>query len=93
MLIKEGLLLTKEKDNTTVDDLINRLGYINDDNEKEEIRKTYLFAKKKHIGQFRKSGEEYIIHPLNVAIILTDIYQIVSTNKKIELKQLFYMMF
>ena len=66
--------MTKEKDNTTIDDLIARLSYINSDEEKEEIRKAYLFADMKHRGQFRKSGEEYIIHPLNVGIILTTIY-------------------
>lgn len=66
--------MTKEKDNTTIDDLIARLSYINSDEEKEEIRKAYLFADMKHRGQFRKSGEAYIIHPLNVGIILTTIY-------------------
>lgn len=66
--------MTKEKDNTTIDDLIIRLSYINSDEEKEEIRKAYLFAEAKHRGQFRKSGEAYIIHPLNVGIILTTVY-------------------
>ena len=66
--------MTKEKYNTTIDDLIARLSYINSDEEKEEIRKAYLFADMKHRGQFRKSGEAYIIHPLNVGIILTTIY-------------------
>ena len=66
--------MTKEKDNTTIDDLIIRLSYINSDEEKEEIRKAYHFAEAKHRGQFRKSGEAYIIHPLNVGIILTTVY-------------------
>ena len=66
--------MSKEKDLVTIEDLINKLSYLNDDKQKEEIRKAYLFAYKKHSGQFRKSGEEYIIHPLNVGIILTSIY-------------------
>ena len=37
------------------------------------IRKTYEFAKEKHGNQLRKSGEPYIIHPLQVAYILATI--------------------
>ena len=37
------------------------------------IEKAYRLAEEKHSNQFRKTGEEYIIHPLNVAYILTDI--------------------
>ncbi len=34
------------------------------------VQKAYEFANKHHDGQLRKSGEPYIIHPLNVAYIL-----------------------
>lgn len=37
------------------------------------IEKAYQIASKAHANQFRKSGEPYIIHPLNVAIILADL--------------------
>ncbi len=37
------------------------------------IEKAYRVAEKAHEGQVRKSGEPYIIHPLNVAIILADL--------------------
>lgn len=37
------------------------------------VEKAYLFAKEAHFGQFRKSGEAYIIHPLEVAFILADL--------------------
>ena len=37
------------------------------------IEKAYHVARKAHKGQVRKSGEEYIIHPLCVAIILADL--------------------
>ena len=37
------------------------------------ITRAYEYAVKKHGNQLRKSGEPYIIHPLNVAYILADI--------------------
>jgi GTP diphosphokinase / guanosine-3',5'-bis(diphosphate) 3'-diphosphatase len=37
----------------------------------EEINKAYIFARTAHEGQFRKSGEPYIIHPAEAALILT----------------------
>jgi len=36
------------------------------------IEDAYNYAYKKHKGQLRKSGEEYILHPLDVAIILAE---------------------
>ena len=36
------------------------------------IMKAYNYAKKYHGDQLRKSGEPYIVHPLNVAYILAD---------------------
>ncbi len=37
------------------------------------VEKAYQVAKEAHGGQNRKSGEPYIIHPLNVAIILAEL--------------------
>lgn len=46
--------------------------YLSSD-ELKEIDVAYEYAKEKHRGQFRKTGEPYIIHPLQVAYILTSI--------------------
>lgn len=40
------------------------------ENDVSLIEKAYFIAKKAHEGQFRFSGEPYIIHPISVAIIL-----------------------
>ncbi len=67
--------MSKEIENPTLDDLVVRLKtYIKDEQQLESIKNAYLFAEKKHKGQYRKSGEDYIIHPLHVALILTTIY-------------------
>ena len=39
------------------------------------IRHAYQFAKKAHHNQFRKSGNPYIIHPVQVACILAELQQ------------------
>lgn len=40
--------------------------------EKKKIKKAYEFALRKHGEQLRKSGEPYIIHPLETAIFLAE---------------------
>ena len=59
----------------TFEDVLEKIKvYIKDEKELENIKKAYMLAEEKHEGQFRKSGEPYIVHPLNVAMILTTIY-------------------
>lgn len=48
--------------------------YIENKNDIKLITMAYEFAKKAHTGQFRKSGEEYIHHPLAVALILAQLH-------------------
>lgn len=48
--------------------------YIKKTESLEKIKKAYYLAEKLHEGQFRKSGEPYIIHPLNVAGILAELH-------------------
>ena len=42
--------------------------------EVEKVKKAYLYAAYLHDGQYRESGEAYIIHPLNVAYILAEMH-------------------
>lgn len=66
---------SKQKDNITFEDVLEKVkAYIEDEEKIKVIQQAYLFAQEKHEGQFRKSGEPYITHPLNVAQILTTIY-------------------
>lgn len=55
------------------DDLKLKLDEYLKKEEIKEIEKAYLYAKEKHKGQYRRTGEEYIVHPLFVAYILTSI--------------------
>lgn len=57
----------------TVDDIINSLKKTRKNVNSKLILKAYNFAKENHAQQKRLSGEEYIIHPLNVASILSEI--------------------
>jgi GTP pyrophosphokinase len=54
-------------------DLIRRVQKYHPSDDISMIAKAYEVAKEAHKEQFRKSGEPYIIHPLNVAIILADL--------------------
>ena len=67
--------MSHTKEGLVVQDVLEHAKtYIKNDDELQFIEQAYLFAKEKHAGQYRKTGEDYIIHPLNVAMILTTIY-------------------
>jgi len=42
--------------------------------EVKKVVRAYKFAERGHKGQFRQSGEPYIIHPIAVAVILADMH-------------------
>ncbi|MBP7733673.1 MAG: bifunctional (p)ppGpp synthetase/guanosine-3',5'-bis(diphosphate) 3'-pyrophosphohydrolase [Caldisericia bacterium] len=52
--------------------LISKASYAQDT--ENLIGKAYEIADKMHAGQLRQSGEEYITHPMNVALILTELH-------------------
>lgn len=53
--------------------LVNRIRKYHPSEDLSLIEKAYTIAKDAHEGQFRKSGEPYIIHPLWVGIILAEL--------------------
>ncbi len=67
--------LSKNLDDVKIEDVLEKVrSYIEDEEQIQVIQKAYEFANNKHKGQYRKSGEAFICHPLNVALILTTIY-------------------
>ena len=55
-----------------IEDLITKIKHYNSNADFALIRKAYLFAEKAHLGQKRRSGEDFINHPLAVANYLAD---------------------
>ncbi|MCX4303885.1 MAG: bifunctional (p)ppGpp synthetase/guanosine-3',5'-bis(diphosphate) 3'-pyrophosphohydrolase [Clostridia bacterium] len=57
----------------TIDDVIERQKQNNPNANVELIMKAYNYAKENHGTQLRMSGEPYMIHPVNVAYILSEL--------------------
>ena len=62
--------MTKE---SLFEELKNKVSPYLDGEGTQLLEKAYNFAEEKHSAQTRESGEEYIIHPLNVALILANL--------------------
>ena len=58
----------------TIDEFAGRLkSYLNSE-QVNLVRRAYYYAEQAHDGQTRRSGDPYIIHPLEVASILADMH-------------------
>ena len=64
--------VTARQPRPTVDTLLKLVQTYNPGADLEGLKKAYSFAEMAHDGQFRNSGEPYITHPLQVAIILAE---------------------
>src|SRR6188768_3905640 len=54
------------------EDLLEQVRTYTSDEEREFLRRAYVFSALEHKGQVRHSGEPYLVHPLEVASILAD---------------------
>ncbi len=64
----------------TINDLLTAAGeYLHEEKHIDIIKKAYETAASKHEGQFRKSGNPYVQHPLEVAYILATLHTSPST--------------
>ena len=57
----------------TVESLVEKLDYLPNE-QRDVIRHAYDFAESAHEGQYRRSGDPYIVHPLAVSKILADMH-------------------
>lgn len=57
----------------TLEQMIARMQHFHPGADAELVSRAYVFAEEKHGGQTRLSGEPYIVHPVFVASILTEI--------------------
>jgi guanosine-3',5'-bis(diphosphate) 3'-pyrophosphohydrolase len=58
----------------SIDNLVKRLKSYLDDDQIEQVVRAYEYAEQAHEGQYRRTGDPYITHPLAVAHILTDMH-------------------
>ncbi len=56
-----------------IENLLLSIEQYNPNADMKQIIKAFHFAEAAHEGQFRNSGEKFIVHPYNVAIILTEL--------------------
>src|SRR4026209_1070632 len=54
------------------EDLVEKVRAGNPDADTELLRRAYVFSAYEHKGQVRRSGEPYLVHPLEAADILAD---------------------
>jgi GTP pyrophosphokinase len=56
-----------------LNDILDRVASYHPDPDLDLVKKAYVYSAKVHTGQIRKSGEPYLVHPLEVAGILAEL--------------------
>ena len=54
------------------EEILEKIESYNPQADADLLRRAYVFSAREHKGQVRRSGEPYLVHPLNVAAILAD---------------------
>jgi guanosine-3',5'-bis(diphosphate) 3'-pyrophosphohydrolase len=54
------------------EEILDKVEAYNPQTDQDLLRRAYVFSAREHRGQERRSGEPYLVHPLNVAAILAD---------------------
>ena len=57
-----------------IEDILERVQGYNAGADPDLLRKAYVFSAREHRSQIRRSGEPYLVHPLEVAYILADLH-------------------
>src|SRR5215470_17264608 len=55
------------------EEILDKVQTYNPQTDEDLLRRAYVFSAREHKGQARRSGEPYLVHPLNVASILADL--------------------
>src|SRR5438309_3332096 len=56
-----------------LNDILEKVSAYHPDADVDLVKKAYVYSAKVHQGQVRKSGEPYLVHPLEVAGLLADL--------------------
>src|SRR5215470_16413618 len=54
------------------EDILDKVEAYNPQTDQDLLRRAYVFSAREHRGQVRRSGDPYLVHPLNVAAILAE---------------------
>ncbi|HEX2110914.1 MAG TPA: bifunctional (p)ppGpp synthetase/guanosine-3',5'-bis(diphosphate) 3'-pyrophosphohydrolase [Gaiellaceae bacterium] len=65
----------RERHRNVFEALVARVAEYNADVDRDLLERAFAFASKAHEGQQRRSGEDFLLHPLGVANILAELHQ------------------
>src|ERR687888_109236 len=67
------LTAASERHRELLDELLEEVAAYNPDVDRDLLERAFVFASEAHEGQQRRSGEDFILHPLGVAQILAEL--------------------